>query len=502
VPFQADDFGRKLAHVAPELATQGLLTKLTQLESMLRALQQGAESGTHPVETAIVESVEQILASGASLYEASVTSGSLQGGPGRVPRNPRVSEWVEASGRTPNHTSGASTGSTSASALAIETPATTINGHDPTCEWPDEVGHSDDSGDDELTNDMIHIALGEGGRAFDKQQWKEAESMLEESLADLKRLSRRQQTAYDLFELRYKLAACAYHTKEPETVKDILLGFTALSPSSDDERRRLYDAGHLLAQQHVRLGALDLARSSCENVLKARKRLLGKSAEPCYESLALMARIHRLMGDQHRARIYSLLIPDSQRQVFTAAADALKSTELQKSNSKDRTATPANSLAKGDNLQHRKTPDMVEFPGTSLPPLTLAKLSVYLSIWHHSPAFQDRHSAPLRANVLVMLQLNSNAPLRRVRECWMIYESVAESRALRMARRMLLRQEFLVFAHLVSSLKAYGALELPAAIPEPTWTALWSVPEASNGCILPDEVKFPCPFSKKIYSDF
>ncbi|KAK5741614.1 hypothetical protein LTR17_003819 [Elasticomyces elasticus] len=313
----------KVTHIGPSVANQILIDKLDKLEVALAREQKvdhtisPSHSGSGP---SLVGCAEQILSSGATLYEASVAAGSVQGGGYAAKRNVRVAEWAET-------LSALQLGEETftASDIPSETP-TTFSGdsrsHTEATSCEDDTSGEvhvtqEDTEDDDLDNvldrDMAAAALHEGSQAFDLQQWEDAEILLKDSLTDLNRLKGTKRSKEDLFELRYKLSVCAFHTSNVVIAQEALLSFVEQVPSSDAQRRRVCDVGHLLAQLYMRIGSSELALSTCENVLRARLRLLGKQSNPYYESLALMAAIHEACNNKHRARVALAMIPESRR---------------------------------------------------------------------------------------------------------------------------------------------------------------------------------------------
>ncbi|KAK3640099.1 hypothetical protein LTR56_012075 [Elasticomyces elasticus] len=318
----------KVTHIGPSVANQVLIDKLDKLEIALAREQQvdraipTRHSGAGP---SLVGCAEQILSSGATLYEASVAAGSVQGGSYAARRNVRVAEWAETlsalqlceetlaasdiPSETPTTFSGESRSHTEATSCEDDTSGEV---------HVTEEDFEDDDLDNVFARDMAAAALHEGSQAFDLQQWADAEILLKDSLTDLNRLKGTKRSKEDLFELRYKLSVCVFHTSDVVIAQEALLSFVEQIPSSDAQRQRVCDVGHLLARLYMRIGSSELALSTCENVLKARLRLFGKQSNPYYESLALMAAIHEAYDNKHRARVALAMIPGSRRQDLLA----------------------------------------------------------------------------------------------------------------------------------------------------------------------------------------
>jgi len=125
-------------------------------------------------------------------------------------------------------------------------------------------------------------------------------------------LPNRQQGICNTTEVIYILAVCAFHLQDPTSAKTALIGVieAKVAASDNDARRKqVCEAGHLLAQTCTRLGELDQARVYCESAFQGRQRLLGKTHEDSFDSLALMTRILELQGNAPRARALARMIP-------------------------------------------------------------------------------------------------------------------------------------------------------------------------------------------------
>lgn len=85
------------------------------------------------------------------------------------------------------------------------------------------------------------------------------------------------------------------------------------SASFDEQRMYIYDSVHLLSLLYIRMGQVDRARSECEKVLQARRRLLGKRSDASLESTALMAHIYVLLNNRARAKSCLAIIPEPRR---------------------------------------------------------------------------------------------------------------------------------------------------------------------------------------------
>lgn len=242
-------------------------------------------------------------------YEASVATESVAGSQGIARRNSRVAEWVgtlasilrdQRLSDPPDeaYMSGTSAPSVRHSIQESEAVETT----------------ADDS-DDDLDTDLAKAALHAGTIAFEKQEWLEADSLLQEALRILQQLPKQQRGFCDIISLQYRLAVCTYRTQEPTEAEEALLSLSQLSDSacSDQHRRYICDATHLLSCLHVRMSQFDRAKVECEKALQARRRLLGKRSDASLESTALLAHIYFSLDSRARAKAYIAMIPEARR---------------------------------------------------------------------------------------------------------------------------------------------------------------------------------------------
>ena len=261
----------------------------------------------------------EVIANGTSMCTASLAAQSTAGGQGVESANTRAGGWMSDLGsirrdhqlsnppdigpRTSSmlsgHQSHISTGSTTSTQRAMQERVA--------------VGSVWDESDDDLDADLAKAALETGTKAFEAQDWEEAESLLQEALRVLRQLPKQQRAFCDTFDLQYKLAVCAYHTQKPAVAEEALMSLIQQSASSDEHHGYIYAGMHLLAQLYIRMGQVDRARTECERALQARRRLLGKQSDASLESTALMAHIYNLLNNHARAKSYLAIIPEARR---------------------------------------------------------------------------------------------------------------------------------------------------------------------------------------------
>ena len=190
----------------------------------------------------------------------------------------------------------------------------------------DEEG---DDSDNDLDTDLAKAALDTGTKAFEAQDWEEADSFLQEALRVLQQLPKQQRSFCDIFGLQYKLAVCAYHIQEPADAEEALMSLIQQSASSDEQRRYIYDVAHLLSHLYIRMGQIDRARSECEKALQARRRLLGKRSDASLESTPLMTHIYILLNNRARAKSYLAMIPEARRDAFLKIVEGSLGTKVE-----------------------------------------------------------------------------------------------------------------------------------------------------------------------------
>ncbi|KAK5122841.1 hypothetical protein LTR85_003756 [Meristemomyces frigidus] len=326
----------KVAHFAPGVANETLLATVNELKEMILKLQHANDSAelhdssTH-TDFDLVLYATDVVMSGSTLYEASVANGSVQGGHGAADTNIRVAKWVGTceSLRRDQHISDPSEGSSYASTgLSGEEDTSRTTGDTPVTHGAanddgDSLEPLDYDSDDALSIKLVQTAIREGGQAYAQGQWREADASLQEALDLLQRLPTQLCKSYDVFDLQHKLAVCAYHTEEPAFVEEALASLVRELPQSDDQRRVVCDARHMLAHVYIRMGKLDLAETACETALKGRLRLLGEEHDSTLTSLALMSRVYQLLGKPARANLYKSMIPAPQRASLVAATESL-----------------------------------------------------------------------------------------------------------------------------------------------------------------------------------
>lgn len=328
---RADLTGRVLTHIAPRRADRGLAKKLGKLQDMIQRLQRSweADPQSRPAHTEVtlMQCAREVIVKGTTMYETNLAAESVAGGHGVANGNIRVAEWVstlesiswdqrrsdpsDVVSNVPSIFSGDDAHTVSTSATSAQRA-----GQD-----REAIDAGGDDSDDDLDTDLAKAALETGTKAFEAQEWEEADSLLQEALRVLQQLPKQQRAFCDIFGLHYKLAVCAYHTQEPADAEEALLSLVQQSASSDEQREHISNAAHLLSHLYIRMGQVDRARAECEKALQARRRLLGKRSDASLESTALMAHIYVLLNNRARAKSCLAMIPEARRDAVLKNAE-------------------------------------------------------------------------------------------------------------------------------------------------------------------------------------
>jgi tetratricopeptide (TPR) repeat protein len=289
---------------------QQLLNDIGKMQDMMQDLQRSSALDPHSrlshVEIALLHHADEVMVQDTTIYEASLVTESTGKRQSQPNTNSRVAKWVsslEYIRQDQRHSHRFS-----------KVPTLSVEGVDPT------TANNSDSEDD-LDTDLVNAALDTGTKAFETQQWEDANSLLNEALRLLQQLPTRQRTFCDIFDLHYKLAICSFHTHHPTEAEEALTSLVQQSANSDVQRANIYDATHLLAQLYIRTGRIDRARSECEKALQARRRLLGKQSGAALESLALIAHIYVLQDNRALAKSCLSMIPEKQRDTIIAKVE-------------------------------------------------------------------------------------------------------------------------------------------------------------------------------------
>lgn len=264
-----------------------------------------------------MQCAHEVIVKGTTLYEANLNTKSVAGGQAAANGNISVADWVgtlesirrdqrrsHPSDMIPNVPSSFPAGE-------ANTVVTSAASAQLAAKEREAIDTVIDDCDDDLYTDLAKAALDTGTKAFEAQEWEEADSLLQEALRVLQQLPKQQRAFCDIFSLQYRLAVCAYHIQEPADAEEALMSLAQQLASSDEQRAYIYDATHLLSYLHIRMGQIDRARSECGEALLGRRRLLGKRSDASLESIALMAHIYVLLNNPSRAKAYHAMIPET-----------------------------------------------------------------------------------------------------------------------------------------------------------------------------------------------
>lgn len=331
---------RVRAHIAPCRADWGLATELDKLQDVVEKLQRslGANPQSRPshTEATLMQCAREVIVEATTIYEGSLAAKSVAGGQGAANSNICVAEWVstldsirrdqqlsdpsDIVSKVPSVFSGDKAHTVVTSVTSAQRAVQEREANDAV--WDDS--------DDDLDTDLAKAALDTGTKAFEAQEWEEANSLLQEALKVLEQLPRQQRAFCDIFGLQYKLAVCAYHTQEPVDAEAALMSLVQQSARSDKQRGYMCDAVHLLSHLYIRMGQVDRARSECEKALQARRRLLGKRNDTSLESTALMAHIYVLLNNRARAKSCLAMIPEARRDAILKIVEESLGTKVER----------------------------------------------------------------------------------------------------------------------------------------------------------------------------
>ena len=306
------------------------------VEKLQRSSVADPQSRPSNTEVTLLQCAREVIAKGTAIYEASLAAEAVARGQGTANSNIRVAEWVstlesilrdqqlsDPSDIVPNLPSIVS-GDEGHTAVKCQTSAQYAPRES------EAFITASDNSDDDLDTDLAKAALDTGTKAFEAQNWDEANSLFQEALRVLQQLPKQQREFCDFFGLQYRLAVCAYHTQEPADAEEALMSLIQQSASSDEQREYIYHAAHLLSYAYIRMGQVECARSQCEKALLARRRLLGKRSDAALESTALMAHIYILLENRARAKSYLAMIPEARREdVLRIVEESLGTTVVQ-----------------------------------------------------------------------------------------------------------------------------------------------------------------------------
>ncbi|KAK4897640.1 hypothetical protein LTR27_004786 [Elasticomyces elasticus] len=180
-----------------------------------------------------------------------------------------------------------------------------------------DTSEDDDFDDDAITIELARNIIITGQSGLDKADHQAAKSCFLEALILVQKLPRKAQVAAcDMLDLRYQVAMCCLVLDGQAEVEKTLVEVLQHEPSSDMQREKLFHVSHTLSQLYITTGRLNVARQSCNNALRGRRKLLGKDHEDYYSSLALMARICEFEGADIQAKAYKDMIPAAEQHKF------------------------------------------------------------------------------------------------------------------------------------------------------------------------------------------
>jgi hypothetical protein len=310
----------QVAHISPVQALRQLPDDLGDLrESILRieatlkppSLRDGIVGCSMPT---LVEYARGTLQSGMTLLNDSLAGStvgvdSVIGDEQAAATDKKVADWIASPGRTGNERQD-----------ALSTPPkhfADANVHAPDYLESSNRGPDCDSDDEKV--EFAEAAMKAGSSAYYKQDWPSASKFYITSKKTVTELPVSRWRLGALLRLQYRIALCSYccgfHNSAESELQEIL----QLEPDSDEQRIGLCDTHHLLALVYLHQNKLNAAKEVCKRTLNARSRLLGKQHASRLQSIALLSRICELLGETADSEVYLFMIPDDQKERFTAS---------------------------------------------------------------------------------------------------------------------------------------------------------------------------------------
>jgi ankyrin repeat protein len=168
--------------------------------------------------------------------------------------------------------------------------------------WEQDDPYEDES-DDELDfeRNMVDTLYDSACAAFDRKQYHDAKSRLTTVTAMIRD---QVHSAFNLFELEYRLSVATFYSAEHRIGQSVLLQFVRQEATTDEQRFYIAEASQLLAETYITLGNLAAAKLSCTNALRILGCLYDRPARARMSKtrcLALLARIEILLGRPHWA---------------------------------------------------------------------------------------------------------------------------------------------------------------------------------------------------------
>lgn len=404
-------------YLAPGGVDQRLSTGMENLQDMIEKLYRSSKADSQSrlsrAEADLIQLAREAIAMGTTIYEASLSPRPFIRRQEIEHGDIRITGWIGAveSMRHSQHLNAS--GAHDATRGATPAQLASQKG-----EASDAL--SDDS-DDGFDKDLAKAALETGRKAFESQEWAEAESILQEALRIVGQLPVQQRSFCDIFSLHYRLAVCTYHTKGPVDAELALVSLIQQSANSDEQYGYIYDASHLLAQLCIRMGQIERARSECEKTLQGRRRLLGKRSDASLESTVLMAHIYVLLDNCALAKSCLSMIPEACRSSVIKKVENSLGTgigQLDFSSPVTRSTSESPSLAVVSNQNTPRAPSL----GLALEDCSCHSLSSMVTPpatnnyrpYHQSPSNAVTSSPPMAAvrthNVLREKRRNNESP--------------------------------------------------------------------------------------------
>ncbi|KAL8991804.1 MAG: hypothetical protein Q9169_007635 [Polycauliona sp. 2 TL-2023] len=176
-----------LAFDGPGQVDGGFDEALHKLQGLLGRLQTSSSPGTATVgsnvETTLLQCAHELIVQYTTLHTAGQPEEYLVGDQGTAASNVRVAEWVSTlESIRRDHRLSDSTGTVSKVPLSGFSGGTSVTSGQQSPPEDDIVGTVENESDDDLETDLAKVAMGTGTKAFEAQDWEEADSFLQEAL--------------------------------------------------------------------------------------------------------------------------------------------------------------------------------------------------------------------------------------------------------------------------------------------------------------------------------
>lgn len=219
----------------------------------------------------------------------------------------RIESWISPSGIEETFDSASkSTASDSphAAPMFCRSPGTTLSRS-----FSGPEMNEDYDTEDEVELEVAQKSLQKGHKNFEKNNFAEAETLLQHGLDRAKVLSQRTKSLLGFKEAELRLAVAKLHQGNLNESEETLLSFTDSFAETDRDALNILYAAHNLSLLYAGRSDYDKAVEYGLKAVKGRRRSLGKDHPDYYDSLNMLASVHSANGDKVGATAYVDLVP-------------------------------------------------------------------------------------------------------------------------------------------------------------------------------------------------